>query len=181
MYLLDLGGSQKGLARPSILLCVFLESGSLDSLNFDMMVESLMKLFVTEREFCEKLFLSKKLGELANNGFLNLKKNLVISFHWICIAMIFYFVCCVLAQILYLEKVLFLRYRENALSQSDCRIFKSTIYPEQIDLTVSFFACWCKFLKIKILLKSFGWAWQKFVGPIWSLDSKIDCISRINR
>ena len=55
--------------------------------------------------------------------------------------MIFYFVCCVLAQILYLEKVLFLRYRENALSQSDCRIFKSTIYPEQIDLTVSFFAC----------------------------------------
>ena len=81
MCLLDLGDSQKGLARPSILLCVFLESGSLDSLNFDMMVESLMKLFVTEREFCEKLFLSKKLGELANNGFLNLKKNLVISFH----------------------------------------------------------------------------------------------------
>ena len=181
MCLLDLGDSQKGLARPSILLCVFLESGSLDSLNFDMMVESLMKLFVTEREFCEKLFLPKKLGGLANNGFLNLKKNLVISFHWICIAMIFYFVCCVLAQILYLEKVLFLRYRENALSQSDCRIFKSTIYPEQIDLTVSFFACWCKFLKIKILLKSFGWAWQKCVGPIWSLDSKIDCISRINR
>ena len=31
---------------------------------------------------------------------------------------------------------------QNALSQSDCRVFKSTISLEQIDQTASFFACW---------------------------------------
>ena len=56
-----------------------------------------------------------------------------------------YIICCVPVQISYLGKPLFI----NALSQSDCRIFKSTISPEQIDETASFFACWYKFTKIK--------------------------------
>ena len=48
-----------------------------------------------------------------------------------------YIICCVPVQIPYLGKLLF----QNALSQSDCRIFKSTISPEQIDETASFFVC----------------------------------------
>ena len=44
---------------------------------------------------------------------------------------------------------------QNALSQPDCRIFKSSISPEQIDETASFLACWYKFAKIKSWLKIF--------------------------
>ena len=36
------------------------------------------------------------------------------------------------------------------ISANDCRIFKSTISPEQVDETASFFPCWYKFTKIKI-------------------------------
>ena len=64
---------------------------------------------------------------------------------------------------------------QNALSQSDSRIFKSNIFPEQIDETAS---CFCMFIQIhnnskliKIFLVGHG---QKWVWPIWSLDSKID-------
>ena len=35
--------------------------------------------------------------------------------------------------------------------------------------------------KSKIKRESYGWAWSKRVWPIWSLDSKIDFISRMNR
>ena len=51
--------------------------------------------------------------------------------HWICSIMKIYIICCGPAQMLCFGKILFLRYR-----QSDCRIFKSTISPEQMDQTV---------------------------------------------
>ena len=53
---------------------------------------------------------------------------------------------CVAAQILHLEKSSW-GIGQNALSQSDCRICKSDIYPEQIDETALFFACWYKFIR----------------------------------
>ena len=40
-----------------------------------------------------------------------------------------------------LGKILFLRYRSKCFCESDCRIFKSTISPEQIDESTSLFAC----------------------------------------
>ena len=54
-----------------------------------------------------------------------------------------------------LGKILFLRYRSKCFCQSDCRIFKSTISPEQIDESTSLFACWYKFTKIKSWLEFF--------------------------
>ena len=66
-----------------------------------------------------------------------------------------YIICCDFAQILYLEKSCFWDISQNALSQWDSRIFKSTISPEQGDDTASFFACWYKFMKIKSWLKIF--------------------------
>ena len=48
-------------------------------------------------------------------------------------------ICCVPKQILFLGKILFLRYGQNALSQSDCMIFKSPISLEQIDEIQSHF------------------------------------------
>ena len=60
-----------------------------------------------------------------------------------------YVICYVLAQILFWEKSYSRDIGQNALIQSDYRIFKSTISPEQIDETASFFAYWFKFTKIK--------------------------------
>ena len=89
------------------------------------------------------------------SGFLNLNKNLVINFLWICSIMKIYIICCVPAQILYWEKSCSWDIGQNHLSQSDCRIFESTISPEQIDETASFFACCYKFTKIESSLKIF--------------------------
>ena len=87
--------------------------------------------------------------------FLNLKKNLVIDFLWICSIMKIYIICCVLAQNVYWEKSCSWDVGQSALKQSHCRIFKSTIYSEQIIETASFFACWWQFAKIKRLSKIF--------------------------
>ena len=109
-----------GFICPSVLLPVQI------SLNFAMVLGVLIKLCVTAG-----FFLLQKFGEMGQNGFLNSKKNLVVSFHWICSIIKIYIICCVAAQIQYLRKILFLRYRQKcALSQSDCRIFKSTISPK---------------------------------------------------
>ena len=71
---------------------------------------------------------------------------MVIDFHWICSIMKVYFICCVPAQNLYLVKsCCSKRIGQNDLSQSDCKIFKGTIFSEQIDEMFSFCACWCKF------------------------------------
>ena len=56
---------------------------------------------------------------------------------------------------------------QNAPSQSDCRIFKSIISPEQIDETASLFECWYKFTKIK--------SWSSFFirhgqSCLWTLN-----------
>ena len=66
-----------------------------------------------------------------------------------------YYLLCSCTKLI-LGKILFLRYRVKC-SQSDCRVFKSTISPEQI----AFFACWNKFTKSKSLSKVFGHAWSK--------------------
>ena len=80
-----------------------------------MVPETQMKLHVTEPNFLENLFLPPKLGKLTKNGLetdvLNLLKNLVVNFYWICLIMKIY----INAQIQYLK--------EHVLSQSDSRIF----------------------------------------------------------
>ena len=80
-----------------------------------MMLETHMKLCVTEPDFLENIFLPPKLGKLTKNGLktgvLNLLKNLVVNFYGICLIMKIY----INAQIQYLK--------EHVLSQSDSRIF----------------------------------------------------------
>ena len=45
-----------------------------------------------------------------------------------------------------------------------------------------FFACSYRFTKISSWSKSLlGGHYQKWVWPVWSWDSKIDCISKLNR
>ena len=50
----------------------------------------------------------------------------------------------VFLQILYLEEILFLRYRPKCSQKLDCRIFLSKIFPGEIYETAWFFACWHK-------------------------------------
>ena len=68
----------------------------------------------------------------------------------------FYVICYVPAQVVYWEKSCSWEIDQNVLSQSDCRIFKSTISPKQIDEITLFFTCWYKFIKIKSWLKIFS-------------------------
>ena len=109
----------------------------------------------------EKLFLPQKLEKWAKNdqkqGFLNLKKNLVINFHCI-YSILKIFICCVPAQILW-EKSCFGDIGQNHLSQSDCRISKLTISPEQIDESLIF---------------------SMLIWSIQSLDSKIELSNGID-
>ena len=76
---------------------------------------------------------------------------------------------------------------QNALTQSECRIFKSTISPEQIDEPVYFLACWYKFTKIswkkkkKKLIKFF---WLSVVknrygqSGLWTLKLTVSNVSK---
>ena len=79
-----------------------------------MVLEIHMKLCLTEPDFPEKSFCPKnwenspKIGQ--KHGFLNILKNLVISFYWICSIMKIFIIYCVPAQIPYLKKFWFRRY-----------------------------------------------------------------------
>ena len=92
---------------PSVLLSRHL-------LNFGMMQETQMKLCMTEPDFPEIFFCPKNWENRPKmhqkQGFLNLLKKLGINFYWICSLMKICIICCVLAQIPYLGKFLFLGY-----------------------------------------------------------------------
>ena len=68
---------------------------------------------------------------------------------------------------------------QNALGQSNCRIFKSTISLEQSDEN-SQFLTWYKLMEIKNALKILKWAWSKMDVATQSQDSKPDFILRKN-
>ena len=46
--------------------------------------------------------------------------------------------------------------RQNAVGQSDCRIFISTVSPEKNDEKTCVFAYWYKFMEIKGWFKNIG-------------------------
>ena len=61
-----------------------------------MVLETHMKLCVTEPDLPEKYFFPKKLGKWIKNGpkqsVFNLLKNLVVKFYWICSIMKIYII-----------------------------------------------------------------------------------------
>ena len=75
--------------------------------------------------------------------FLNLKKNLVINFQWICSVMKIFIICCVQAQII-------------GYGQSGLWNLKLTVSQECINGINWFFACWYNFMQIKSWLKILG-------------------------
>ena len=66
---------------------------------------------VCDSQIFQKKHFAQKIGKMGQKqGFLNILKNFVINFYWICSIMKIYIICCVPAQIPYLGKFLFLRY-----------------------------------------------------------------------
>ena len=118
---------------PSVLLSVLLSVWVLSwnsiitsfFLNFDVLLETPMKLCVIDPDILGNFFFVPKLWEMGQK-FMLFAAFLHKSHIW--------------------EKS-FWDVGQNPLSQSDCRIFKSNISSEQIDETTSFSACWYKFLK----------------------------------
>ena len=104
--------------------------------------------------FWEKKLLPQK---WTSNGFLNLLENLVIFF-WIWPIMKVWkfplFEVFVHKSYVW-EKSDSWDKDQNALGQSDCRIFKSTISLQQNDEKVLFFARWYRFMETKSWLKHF--------------------------
>ena len=91
-----------------------------------------------------------------------------------------YIICCVPAQIPYLWKFLFLRYGPKCSQPIRLQNFLIKHISKQISEIAWCFACWYKFRKLKFDQKVLIGHGRKWVWPVWSWDSKIDCISRMN-
>ena len=66
---------------------------------------------VCDSQIFQKKHFAQKIGKMGQKqGFLNILKNFVINFYWICSIMKIYIICCVPAQIPNWEKFWFLRY-----------------------------------------------------------------------
>ena len=136
-----------------------------------MVLQTQKKLGVTEPDFPEKDFLPQKLAKWAKNVvFFNLLKNFVINFYWICSIMKIYIICCVPAQIPYFGRFWFLRYGPKCSQPIRLQDFLINHISRRNRWNSQIF-CMKKFL---------GGHGQKWVWPVWSQDSKICCISRMN-
>ena len=98
---------------PFCCLCrCFLVIGSLDFSEFGHDVRNPYEVVHDSQIFFEKhFFTSKSWKNWPKIGFFEFKENSVIDFHLICSVMKIYIICCVPAQIVYLGKIFFLRYR----------------------------------------------------------------------
>ena len=73
---------------------------------------------------------------------------------------------------------------QNALGQSDCRIFKLIIFPEHKDEKAWLFACWYRLMDIKSWLENIGVSMVKNGcghSGLKTLYLKIGCISKRNQ
>ena len=88
--------------------------------------------------------------------FMNLLENVVIGFFWIRSIKKVYINCCILAQIPYLRKSGSWDMGQNPCGQSDCRIFKSTLSPQESDQKAWLFSCRHRIMEIKKWSKNIG-------------------------
>ena len=156
---------------PSLCPGVFLELDHEFFLNFGMVLETQMKR-VAESDFLEKTFLAPKLriwSTLGQTNFFEFIEKFGLIFYWICsiICSIFTEFDVFLHKSHIREKSHSWGVCQNAVSQLDCQIFKSTLSPEQVDGIAWFSACWYKFTKTKSWSKFF-WACmiKKLVQPV---------------
>ena len=92
-----------------------------------------------------------------------------------------YIICSVPAQIYIWEKSCFCDIDQNGLSQSDSRIFNQPFIQNKSMKQRNSLHVATNSQKLKVDRKFLVGNCQKWVQPKWSLDSKIDCIYRMNR
>ena len=131
------------------------------------MIETHIKLRVWQsRIFQKKMFCHKnwengpKMGQ--KQGFLDILKNFVVNFYWICSIMKIYIIYCVPAQIPYLGKFWFLRYGPKWSQPIRLQDFLIN-HISRTDQWNSLFFCMLIQIqkKLKVYQFFFGWAWSK--------------------
>ena len=70
---------------------------------------------------------------------------------------------------------------KSRCGQSGYGALKLTVLEEWSNGINWLYACWCRFTKLNTDLKFLSGRGQKWVWPVWSWKSKIDCISKMNR
>ena len=114
------GSYELGSVHPSSCPEVFLRLAHYIFLKRRMLLETLVVFCVTEPNFLKKNFFDQKMWKMGQKyGFLNLFENLVINFFWIWSEKESYhffriYIICFLAQIPYLGKIWFPRYRSKS-------------------------------------------------------------------
>ena len=97
-------------------------------------------------------------------------------FYWISSLMKIYIICCVPAQIAYLGKFLFLRYRSKCSQPIRLQDFLINHISKTNPWNSLIFYVDTNSYELNVDQKFvIKWVWS-----IWSRDSKIDCISRMN-
>ena len=114
----------------------------------NMVLETNMKLCTTAW-FSRNVFAPKIRKMAQKQGFWNLLKNFVITFFWICSIMKIYIISCVPAQIPYLEKYLFLRYRPKCSQPIRLQDFLINHISRTNQWNSLIFTWWCKFTQFK--------------------------------
>ena len=125
----------------------FLGIGPLDFFAFRHGTRNPYEVVCDRARFFGKTFFAPKIGEICQKyGFLNLKKSLVINFLLNLFyneGLFYWLIFC--TNPIFCEESCSWDRGQNTLSQSDCKIFKSSISPKQVNETASFFACWYKY------------------------------------
>ena len=118
-------------------------------LNFDLVLQTHIKLCVTEPDIPEKKICPKNWENGSKKGqkqcFLNLLKKIVNHFYWIRSMMKIPIIGCVPAQIPYLGINLFLKYRPKYSQPIRFQDFLINRISRTISEIAWYFECWYKF------------------------------------
>ena len=124
------------------------------------MVETHIKPDFLGKKFCPQNWENgPKIGQ--KQGFLNLLKNLVIDFYWICSIMKTYIICCVPVQIPCLWEFFFVRYGPKCSQPTRLQDFLINHISRTNPWNSLFFSYLYKFIWTKSWSKIFGCAWSK--------------------
>ena len=99
----------------------------------------------------------------------------IFNFHWICSIMKIFIICWVPAQILYLGKIWFLRYKPKCPQPIRLQDFQINFFSRTNQWnSFIFFHVDTNSQKLKVVKNVLVGLVQKWMWLIWSLDSKID-------
>ena len=131
--------------------------------SFGMVSEIYVKLYLAELDFFEKNIMPQKCWKWAKNGpsrgFFEFIENMLFDNESL-------YLCCGPGKFHIWENFGSWIVDQNAFSQSNCRIFKSTIYSEKINEIAWFFDVDTNSRKLKVDCKSFDFWCQGSIAVV---------------